>query len=84
MMYVRHIIRRMLEFARRWGPAFLAAFIASILGIIPVLIYVKDYRTPVIVFLLVLASICLGFTIYALVCDIKEGLRKDRERKREA
>lgn len=76
----------MLEFSKRWGPYFFSAFIALVLGIVPVFIFLKD--SPVImrnalIILSILATICLILTIVALFYDLMAALRKDREKKRE-
>ncbi|MFC2032642.1 hypothetical protein ACFLUS_04705 [Chloroflexota bacterium] len=42
----------------------------------------NDYRIPVTIILLILALVCLGIGIFAYIYDIKDGCRKDKERKR--
>jgi ABC-type transport system involved in cytochrome bd biosynthesis fused ATPase/permease subunit len=72
----------MLDFYKRAWNYFFTAFVAFVLGIIPVQIFIKN-PISIVVLLLILASICLIITIIGLFYDIKDALRKDKEAKME-
>ena len=76
----------MLEFAKRWGPTFFTAFIASSLALIPILIYLdsKSYLKLVLIFWGFLVLVTLTMAVIALVYDIKDARRRDKEEKRKA
>jgi len=72
----------MIEVLRRWGPQFLTAFIALVISIVTVSILAEgDYVITVVRFLAALAIICFAILITALIYDIRDGRRKDREAK---
>jgi uncharacterized membrane protein len=81
-VWIRKGIRRMLELCKRWGPQFLVAFAALAAGgaAIPIWLHGEwQYFTAIL--LGSLSLICLIAAIIALVYDIKDGRRKDREAK---
>lgn len=79
-VWVRKGIRRMLEVLRRWGPQFLTAFVTLIISITATLVLAKgDYIISIVRFLSVLAGVCFVILIIALIYDVKDGRRKDRE-----
>lgn len=79
------IICHMLEFAKRWGPQFLIAFAALAVGSVSIPIWLHGKWQGVISILLGSFSfICLVATIIALIYDIKDALRGDKEKKRKA
>ena len=79
MMYLRRIIIRMLEFAKRWGPYFLGAFVVLLGGAIQTWIFFKDYRVLATVILLILSVFCFIATIVALVYDFRNARKKDKK-----
>lgn len=74
----------MLEVYKRSWQVFFPLFGAFVLGAIQTYIFFKDPQIAVTIILLILAAICLIIGIIAFVYDIKDALRKDREKKREA
>lgn len=79
MMYLKHIIIRMLDFYRRAWRAFLAAFIGS-MGIAAGLI--KDYSIGSRVMFIV-ASIFLIVFLIGLYYDYRDARKKAKQEKRE-
>ena len=71
-----------IDFFRRWGPYFFSAFIALVIGLVQVLIFIKN---PILIatILIILSTFCFVATIIALYYDIKEAHRKDKEAKKE-
>jgi uncharacterized membrane protein len=66
------IMRRMQAIARRLWTAFLSGFFACILGDIQVLIFYNGkYLIPTLIFILVLAVICLGIAVAMFIYDVK-------------
>jgi membrane protein YdbS with pleckstrin-like domain len=75
----------MLEIARRLWQITFSSFIALVVGIIPLLIFVKG--TPLVIMLVimtVLAIACLTIAIYAFVYDFRYCRKKAKEEKIEA
>ena len=82
---LRRIISPMIDFAKRWGPYFLTAFVVllglALQAIIQNWSFLDDYRTTTTIILFILAMTCLLITIIALIYDVKDARRKDRETK---
>ena len=78
MDFLKCIIKRMIDFSKRWGPFFLSVFAAFVVGIVPALIFLKN-PTPVVILLAILASICLLATLIALYYDLKDVYMKHKK-----
>ena len=75
----KRIIRHMLEFSKRWGPVLLGAFVTSVVGIIPALIFLTNL--PLILTLVILGILAIVFligTIIALYYDLKDARKRDK------
>ena len=48
LSFIKRIIQRMIDFAKRWGPAFLVAFVASVGLILQNCIYLKSIIITII------------------------------------
>ena len=76
------IIRRMQEIARRLWTAFFSAFIAIILGMIQVIVFVKgSWLIPLLVILVVAGFLCFSVAIWAFVYDLKHTWEKEHPEK---
>ena len=76
----KRIIRHMLEFSKRWGPVLLGAFVTSVVGIIPALIFLTNL--PLILTLVILGILAIVFligTIIALYYDLKDARKRDSQ-----
>jgi hypothetical protein len=81
---IKHIIWHMIDFAKRWGPQFLLAFAALTVGSASIPIWLHgEWQVLASILLGILSFICLVSTCIALVYDIKEARRKDKEAKKE-
>lgn len=83
LWFVKHIIGRMSDLAKRWGPAFFVTFPVLLgLSLTALYLYLKDfnlYQYIIFILLAALALFCLTLAIMALIYDIKEARRKDRD-----
>jgi nitrogen fixation/metabolism regulation signal transduction histidine kinase len=73
------------EFSKRWGPYFFSAFVALVIAIVPVFIFLKD--SPILmqnalIILSILAAICLILTIIALFFDLVDARKRDGKQNR--
>ena len=74
----KRIIRRMFQFSKRWRPALLTAFVASMVGLVPPLILLSNpLRIVVVATLGVLAVVFCVATIIALYYDLKDAQKRD-------
>jgi len=71
----------MLELYKRCWQIFIPAFVGLSGLAVTTWILFDDYRIPVTIILLILASVCLVIGIIAFVYDIKDARRKDKEAK---
>jgi len=81
----KFIIQRMLEVYKRSWQVFFPIFASLVLGAVGALILLdgKTCQNPVLILVGILAVVAFVIGIIAYISDIKDGLRKDRERKRE-
>ena len=79
----KRTIERMLELAKRWGPYFLGAFVASLGLSLQAYIFLdgKCYQFTLIATFMVIAVLCLAMAAIAFVYDFREARRKDYEQK---
>lgn len=82
MMYLRYIIRHMLEIYKRWGPAFFAAFAVLISAAATVYTIPKETFIAYILFLLSIFALISSVTCF--IHDTRYGKRKDKEEAKEA
>jgi len=69
---------------KRWGPHFLTAFAAFVVGTVPILILLKDspcLMVTLIIIFSILAIICLVLAIIALFYELSDVCRRNREKK---
>ncbi len=75
LFFIKRIIQHMKEIARMLWTICFPAFIALILGMVQVLIFLegKSYQKSVLILLASLALLCLTIGIIMLIYDFKHG-----------
>jgi hypothetical protein len=82
MDWIYCIICDVLEIARRLWQIFFSAFIALVVGIVPLLIFVKGIALKItLIVMSVLALICLAIAVITFICDFKNTWEKEHPEK---
>ncbi len=81
LSYIKRIIQRMIEFAKRWGPIFFTMFGTGIVAIASAIAFLKDYRASVIILLSIFTGVCAILSGIALFYDIKDARKEDYKKK---